>query len=224
MLDKHYVILENAYDADLQLFPKSVSVVSSILLHWWILPGADCASGFFLPATPAVPGAAHQAESRFSKVLNSPCAGVISTEATRARAGPRCAQAMICATASGLPETTASTRPSARLHTQPVTPSRSASRRMDSRYHTPCTRPVMSRCRVRLVVFKVQGANSVEGFTSPACPVARLRRGRGGTAPVLHPMPPAPCLRTHQISSCAAPGWRPSPSCGRRALPGRRRT
>ena len=64
-----------------------------------------------------------------------------STRSTSAPRGPCRAQSTIEDTASGLPSKTASTAPSERLQTQPVTPSREARRRVESRKKTPWTRP-----------------------------------------------------------------------------------
>src|SRR5574340_641745 len=60
---------------------------------------------------------------------------------TRACGGPVRAHSTSASTASAGPWATASTEPPGRFHTQPVTPRRSALRRIDSRNHTPCTVP-----------------------------------------------------------------------------------
>ena len=64
-----------------------------------------------------------------------------STSATSARRGPRRRNRTSSSTASGGPSITASTAPSERLHTQPLTPADRARWRMVSRKNTPCTRP-----------------------------------------------------------------------------------
>ncbi len=66
---------------------------------------------------------------------------VTSTRATEACGGPDSHQAHSASTPSGAPSKTASTAPSARLHTQPVTPCRVACCRQVSRKNTPCTWP-----------------------------------------------------------------------------------
>ena len=55
---------------------------------------------------------------------------------------------------SGSPSNTASTVPFGVLRTQPVTPRRSASSRVESRKKTPCTRP-WATTRLRIVAMRV---------------------------------------------------------------------
>src|SRR3954467_13242115 len=64
---------------------------------------------------------------------------------TSAVSGPPCPPRTIASMASGAPSTRASTVRSWRLRTQPAMPSDSASRRIDSRNQTPCTRPRTTR-------------------------------------------------------------------------------
>src|SRR5262245_48043716 len=73
-----------------------------------------------------------------------------STDSTTARLGPVRLNATSCSTAAASPSKTASTAPSGRLVTQPVTPAASALRRVESRKKTPWTRPrTTTRLRVR---------------------------------------------------------------------------
>ncbi len=72
---------------------------------------------------------AHATVGRASKPVKSPSANSTARWSTRAPGGPRRAAASRPAMASGVPATTASTVPSARLRTQPVAPSRAASAR-----------------------------------------------------------------------------------------------
>jgi hypothetical protein len=69
-----------------------------------------------------------------------------ATWSTRAAGGPTRAHATSASMAAGAPTASASTAPSGRLRTHPASPSARASRCIDARYQTPCTRPVTTRC------------------------------------------------------------------------------
>ena len=120
--------------------PLTHCVVSSILLLWWIF------------ARQALPGIFFVRRYRFSNPDRRPASdsssqSKMSMPVTLAIGGPCRLQAISFSMFIGLPHATASTRPSGKFLTHPVTPSLSASWRMDSRNHTPCTRPEISRCR-----------------------------------------------------------------------------
>jgi hypothetical protein len=93
---------------------------------------------------------------------DSPSGGSGSTSSpeTEALPGPARQKSTSADTASRGPSNTASTDPSPQLRTQPLTPRRSASRRVLSRKNTPCTRPV-ARTRLRT------GDSAIGGYGSP---------------------------------------------------------
>ncbi len=92
--------------------------------------------------------AKHQAPQNGYRTSNpaSPVgvSGDTETPVTEADGGPSQHQSTSACTARSSPSSSASTEPAAVLRTQPLTPSRRASRRHESRKNTPCTRPVTS--------------------------------------------------------------------------------
>jgi hypothetical protein len=90
----------------------------------------------------------HQPDGLCSNRSYAPEDSFTSIRVTCAADRPCRAQFSTWATSSGQPCTIASTVPSLRLRTHPVTPSRCASRHMAARYPTPCTRPWTMRCFV----------------------------------------------------------------------------
>src|SRR5689334_9125809 len=100
----------------------------------------------------------------------------------------------MASTASGRPCTTASTLPSRRFATHPDIPRRSASIRIDSRNHTPCTSPWIARWRVtRSVIVRHPAAVTLDGGALLLrLDAAPLRGGRGlcGDALLRHVIEP----------------------------------
>src|SRR6185312_13492521 len=82
-----------------------------------------------------------------------------STVATFAYRGPDSSQLSSCATVASAPSASTSTRPSRRLRTNPLSPSRSACTRVFMRKPTPCTSP-LTRARLRTTVMQQRYADS----------------------------------------------------------------